>query len=62
MYFGNYGLPKKWLDQCLKSPVSEDPSKRNMVNAPKNSSNLKNSTFTNFVDHWEVNCRTKSLY
>ena len=24
-----------WLDQCLKSPVSEDSSKGNMVNAPK---------------------------
>ena len=27
--------PKIWLDQCLKSPISEDPSKRNMENAPK---------------------------
>ena len=24
-----------WLDKCLKSPVSEDPSKSNMVNGPK---------------------------
>ena len=24
-----------WLDQCRKSPVSEDPSKSNMVNEPK---------------------------
>ena len=24
-----------WLDQCLKSPVSEDSSKGNMVNGPK---------------------------
>ena len=62
MYFGNYGLPKTWLDQCLKSPVSEDPPKRSMVNAPKDCSNLKNSTFTIFIEHWEVNCSTKSLY
>ena len=62
MYFGNYGLPKIWLDQCLKSPVSEDPSKRNMVNAPKHCSNLNNRTFTIFIDHLEVNCPTKSLY
>ena len=34
MYFRNYGLPKTWLDQCLKSPVSEYPTKSNMVNAP----------------------------
>ena len=62
MYCGNYGIPKTSLDQSLKSPVSEDPSKRNMVNAPKDCSNLKNSTFTIFIEHWEVNCSTKSLY
>ena len=31
MYSRNYGLGKPWLDKCLKSPVSEDISKRNMV-------------------------------
>ena len=62
MYFLNYGLPKTWLDQCLKGPFSEDPSKSNMVKAPKRSSNLKDSSFTIFIDHWEVNCPTKSLY
>ena len=35
MYFGNYGLWRPWLDKYLKSPVSEDPSKWNMVNGPK---------------------------
>ena len=35
MYFRNYGLQKTWFDQCLKGPVSDDPSKSNMVNAPK---------------------------
>ena len=35
MYFRNYGLRKTWLDQRLKSPVSEDPLKSNMENAPK---------------------------
>ena len=44
MFFRNYGLPKTWLDQCLKSPVSEDPSKSNMVNAPKHCSNLKDTS------------------
>ena len=61
MYFPNYGLPKTWLDQCLKSFVSEDPSKNNMVNAPKHCSNLKNSSFTIFIDHLEFSCPTKSL-
>ena len=62
MYFGNYGLPKTWLDQRLKSPVSEYPSESNMVKAPKRCSNLKDSIFTIFVDHWELNCSTKGLY
>ena len=35
MYFGYYGLPKTWLDPCVKSPFSEDPPKDNMVNVPK---------------------------
>ena len=61
MYFRNYGLPKTLLDQCLKSPVSEHPTKSNMVNAPKHSSNLGDTSFTIFINHWEVNCLTKSL-
>ena len=44
MYFRNYGLPKTWLDQCLKSPVSEDPTKSNMVNVPKYCRNLKETS------------------
>ena len=43
MYFPIYGLPKTWLDQCLKYAVSEHPSKSNMVSAPKHCSNLKDS-------------------
>ena len=62
MYFGNYGLPKTKLNQCLKSLFSEYPSKTNFVNAPKHCSHLKDSTFTIFIHHWECNCPTKSLY
>ena len=61
MYFRNYGLPKTWLDKCLKSPVSEYPTKSNMVNAPKHCSNLRDTSFAIFINHWEVNCLTKSL-
>ena len=43
MYFRNYGLPKTWSDQILKSPLSEDRSKSNMVNATKHCSNLKDT-------------------
>ena len=45
MYFRTYGLRKTWLDKCLKSPVSEDPSTSNMVNKPKHCSKLIDSTF-----------------
>ena len=44
MYFRNYGLPKTWLHKCLKSTVSENPTKSNMVNAPKHCSNLKDTS------------------
>ena len=30
MYFWTYRLRKTWLNKCLKSPVSEDPSTSNM--------------------------------
>ena len=57
MYLGNYRLPRTRLDQCLKTPVSE-----RMANAPKHCLHLKDSSFTIFINHWEVNCPTKSLY
>ena len=44
MYFRNYGLPKTWLDECLKSLVSDDSTKSNMVNGPKHCSNLKDTS------------------
>ena len=62
MYFRNYGFQKSWLDQCLKIPVSEDPSKSNMVNAPKHCSKLQECSFTIFVDHSEGNYLTKSFF
>ena len=60
MYFRNYRLPKTWLDQCVKSPFSEHPSKSNMLNAPKQFSNLKDSPFPIFINDWEGNCVIKS--
>ena len=44
MHFRNYGLTKTWLDQCLKSLVSENPTKSNMVNAPKHCPNSKETS------------------
>ena len=50
MYFRNYRLGKPWLDKCLKSPVSEDPSKSMMVNRPKRYSNLNHSSLGIFIN------------
>ena len=61
MYFGNYKLRKTWLDTSLKSPVSEDPLRNNMVNGPKNCWNQLDSTFIIFIDHFEDNLDRKSL-
>ena len=60
MHLRKYGVPKTWLDLCVKSPVSKDPSKSNMVNAPKHCSNLNDSPFTMFINNWAGNCLTKS--
>ena len=59
--FRNYGPWKTWLDQCLKSLVSRDPSESNIVTAPKHCWNLHGSTFTIFIDRCEGYCLTKSL-
>ena len=52
---------KTWLDKCLKSPVSEDPSTSNMVNVRKHYWNLHHSTFIIFLRHWPGNFVRKSL-
>ena len=54
MYFRIYRLPKKWLDKCIKTPVSEEASTNNMVNRPKHTCILGDSTFTIFIDTLKV--------
>ena len=49
--FPKLRTPKTWLDKCLKSPISEDSSRRNMVNGSKHCWNLHGSTFIIFIDH-----------
>ena len=61
MYFPNSALPKTWFDEYLKSSFSEDPSKNNIVNAPRHCSNLKEGPLTVFIYQWEGNCLKKSL-
>ena len=59
MYFPTYALRKAPLDNCLKSPASEDPSTSNMVNGPKQCRNLNGSAFTKFIDHCKENLSGK---
>ena len=53
MYFRIYRLEKACLDNCLKSPVSEDPSRSNMVNGQKHCWNLKARAFIIIIDNCE---------
>ena len=59
--FWTYRLRKTWLDKCLKSDISEDPSTSNIVNSPRHCWSLNGSTFTKFFDHSEDNSVDKSL-
>ena len=61
IYFWTYGLQKTWLDKCLKSAVSDDPSTTNMVNGLKLCWNLNGSTFTIFIDHCDGNSFRKNF-
>ena len=61
MYFLVYGLPKTWLDKCLKNPVSEDPSRSHTVNGPKHCLKHNNNIFTIFIGPCENNSVGKSL-
>ena len=61
MYFRNYELRKAWLDNCLKSPLSQDPSTGNMVNRTKHCWNLSDKNFTIFFDNCESNWVWKSF-
>ena len=61
MYFWVYGVKKTWLDKCLKSLDSEDPSKSDMVNGPKRYWNLTDTTFSIFIDPCEEYYSWKSL-
>ena len=56
MYLRNCGLPKTWLDKCLKIHASYDPLTSNVVNGTKHCRNLNNSTFNIFIDHCEGKC------
>ena len=51
--FPKLRTPKTWSDICLKSPISEDASRSNMVNVPKPCRNLHHSSFIRLIGHWQ---------
>ena len=62
MHYGNYRLQKTWLDQCLKSFVSQNPSTDNMANGSKHCCSLNDSTFSIFINHSQGSFTGKSLF
>ena len=52
---------KTCLDISLKSPVSDDPSRSNMVKVLKQFSNPHHVTCIILIDHWQGNSVRKSL-
>ena len=58
--FSKLQNPKTWLDKCLKSSFSENPSTIKMVNVSKHYSNLHNITFIIFIGNFQVNWVGKS--
>ena len=45
MYPRMFGLQRAWLKKFLKSPVSQDLSRSNLVNSPKKGQNPLDSIF-----------------
>ena len=52
---------KTWLGKCLKSPISEEPPRTNVVNVPKHCWNLHHSIFIRFTDYCRVMWVGKNL-
>ena len=61
MYFQNHRLSKTWSRHCLKSVVSEYPSKVNMLKGPKHLWNLHEIYFIIFFHHSEEKLFLKYL-
>ena len=59
--FRKLRTPKMWLDKCLKSSFSEDPSTSNMADMAKHCWNLHRSIFIIFIYHCQVTIVGKSL-
>ena len=62
MFFGKSRLPRKSLDECLKTGVSEDPERDNMANLLKHCCNLNGNTFAIFMKHFVGRWVGKSFF
>ena len=62
LYLGNYRLSKMWLDNYLKSSVSEYPPRVNMLKSPKHLWNLHGNIFIMIIAHSGQNWLKKCLY
>ena len=51
MYFPFYGLRKTLLNESLKSRLSQEPSRSNMLRGIKHVGNINGTTI--FIDHFE---------
>ena len=60
-WFVKLRTPKPWLDKCLKSPASEDPSTSNLGNVRKNCWNLHHNTFIISIGQCQGNWVGKSV-
>ena len=52
---------KTWSNKFLKSLVSEDPSRSNMITVPKHCCNQQHGTFSILIGYCQVNWVVKSL-
>ena len=60
--FWKYRLRKTWLDKCLKSSVSEEPSTDNMANGSRHCCEMNDSPFSIFINHCGGNHVGKSVF
>ena len=59
--FPKLRTPKTWSDKFLKSLVSEDHWRSNIVTVPNHCCNQHHGTFSMLSDHYQVNSVAKSL-
>ena len=60
MYFQNYRRRKTWLRNCVRSPISENPRRVNIVKGPKHES--EQQQFFHLFHHSEKTFVPESLY